>query len=74
MQWTHFLGAIILGRVIRFSALALLTFEFGPGIVSLFGTVVRQHLVVTLVVVAATVVLLLVVRRRGRGPAATALR
>lgn len=72
MHWTHFLAAIFLGRLVRFGALALLTVKFGPEIVTLFGAVVRQHLVAALVVVAAAVVLLLVVRRRGRGAAAIA--
>ncbi len=72
MHWTHFLAAILLGRLVRFGALALLTIRFGPGMVTLFGVMVRQHLLMTLAVVAAAAVLLLVWRRRGRGAAVIA--
>ncbi len=55
MQWLHFLAAIFAGRLVRFTALSLLTIEFGPGIIYLFNTAIRRHLGLTLIVVAAVI-------------------
>jgi len=43
MRFRDFLAAIFAGRFVRFLALSLLTLWFGPQIVGLMGTVVRQH-------------------------------
>ena len=43
MKFRDFLVAIFAGRFVRFLILALLTLYFGPQIVGLLGTVVRQH-------------------------------
>jgi membrane protein YqaA with SNARE-associated domain len=44
MPFRDFLAAIFAGRFVRFLILSLLTLWFGPQIVDLMGTVVRQHL------------------------------
>lgn len=43
MDWMHFLLAVFTGRVLRFSILAALTIEFGPGIVQMTEALVKQH-------------------------------
>jgi membrane protein YqaA with SNARE-associated domain len=44
MKFRDFLAAVFAGRFVRFLVLSLLTLWFGPQIVGLLGTVVRQHL------------------------------
>lgn len=67
MRFTHFLAAVFAGRFVRFFVLAVLTIEFGPQVIHLVGSLVRQHLGWLLVVVAAAVALgLLGWRRRSR--------
>jgi membrane protein YqaA with SNARE-associated domain len=44
MPFRDFLAAIFAGRFVRFLVLSLLVLWFGPQIVGLMGTVVRQHL------------------------------
>ncbi|HVZ18123.1 MAG TPA: VTT domain-containing protein [Terriglobales bacterium] len=71
MDWRKFLFAIFLGRVARFTILSILVIVFGERIVSIMGTLVRQHLLATLLAVAALIVLIVIFRRlrsrRGRG-------
>jgi membrane protein YqaA with SNARE-associated domain len=43
MRFRDFLAAIFAGRFVRFLVLSLLTLWFGPKIVELTGTLVRQH-------------------------------
>jgi membrane protein YqaA with SNARE-associated domain len=43
MRFRDFLGAIFLGRFVRFLVLALLVLWFGPQIVELFGGVLKRH-------------------------------
>jgi membrane protein YqaA with SNARE-associated domain len=52
MRFRDFLAAIFAGRFVRFLVLALLTLWFGPQIVGLLGTVLRQHFYWVLAVVA----------------------
>jgi membrane protein YqaA with SNARE-associated domain len=67
MRFTHFLAAVFAGRFVRFFVLAVLTIEFGPQVIHLVGSLVRQHLGWLLAVVAAAVALgLLGWRRRSR--------
>ena len=66
MNLPHFLAAIITGRVVRYGVLALLTVKFGPHIAGLTGTILREHLGLTIGVVAAVVVVVLLVRRLRR--------
>src|SRR6266404_4304176 len=44
MRFRDFAAAMFAGRFVRFLVLSLLTLWFGPQIVGLMGTVVRQHL------------------------------
>jgi membrane protein YqaA with SNARE-associated domain len=67
MRFAHFLAAVFAGRFVRFFVLAVLTIEFGPQVIHLVGSLVRQHLGWLLAVVAAAVALgLLGWRRRSR--------
>ncbi len=43
MRFTHFLAAVFAGRFVRFFVLAILTIQFGPQVVHLVGSLVRQH-------------------------------
>lgn len=43
MRFRDFLAAVFAGRFVRFLVLSLLTLWFGPQIVGLIGTIVRQH-------------------------------
>jgi membrane protein YqaA with SNARE-associated domain len=45
MKLSHFVVAIVGGRLIRFAVLALLTIKFGPEVVQFIGNTVRRHLV-----------------------------
>ena len=67
MRFTHFLAAVFAGRFVRFLVLAILTIEFGPQVVNLFGNLVKQHawwVVLTLVVTIALGVLVWWKRRQ----------
>ncbi|HST13180.1 MAG TPA: VTT domain-containing protein [Terriglobales bacterium] len=44
MRFTHFLAAVFAGRLVRFLVLAILTIEFGPQVVHIVGSLVKQHL------------------------------
>jgi membrane protein YqaA with SNARE-associated domain len=44
MRFTHFLAAVFAGRLVRFLVLAILTIEFGPQVVHIAGSLVKQHL------------------------------
>src|SRR6202171_6028288 len=63
MRFRDFLAAIFAGRFVRFLTLALLTLWFGPQIVGLMGTVVRQHFSWLLGAVAGGVLVWLLMRR-----------
>ena len=53
MSFGRYLLAILCGRAVRFLVLALLTLEFGPEVVHLFGKLLREHIYVVLLVTAA---------------------
>ena len=60
MRFTHFLAAVFAGRFVRFFVLAILTIEFGPQVVHIVGSLVKQHawwVVITLVVMVGLGVL-----------------
>jgi membrane protein YqaA with SNARE-associated domain len=59
MRFTHFVAAVFAGRCVRFLVLAVLTIEFGPGVIHLVGSLARQHL--GLFVGGVTVVIVLIV-------------
>lgn len=76
MNWLHFLLAVFTGRVLRFSILAALTIEFGPGIVQMTETLVKQHRGLVLGILAALVavgVAIYVIRKKKRSAAEVAL-
>lgn len=73
MRLSHFLIAIVSGRLIRFALLALLTIRFGPQIVTFTATAVRQHIGLVLLIIAAILGMVLLLRRLRRGTAAAAL-
>ncbi len=68
MKPTRFLLAIFAGRMVRFLLLSLLTLEFGPGIVTFAGALLRRHLAITLAGAAAAIVLAYVIYRLWRRP------
>jgi membrane protein YqaA with SNARE-associated domain len=51
MDWHKFLLAIFLGRVARFTILAILVMVFGPQVMSIITTLFTQHLRETLAVI-----------------------
>src|SRR5438067_1037350 len=51
MRIDRFLLSIFIGRAIRFTILALLTIKFGPQVVTVMGSLVRDHLLLALIVV-----------------------
>jgi membrane protein YqaA with SNARE-associated domain len=63
MRFRDFALAMFAGRCVRFLALSLLVLWFGPQIVGLIGTVVRQHLGGLLGAIAGGVLVWLVMRR-----------
>ncbi len=66
MRFRDFLAAVFAGRFVRFMVLALLTLWFGPRIVELTGTLVRQHVSWLLGAVASGVLVWLLIRRSKR--------
>ncbi|HWY20864.1 MAG TPA: VTT domain-containing protein [Candidatus Acidoferrum sp.] len=66
MRFRDFVAAMFAGRCVRFLVLSLLTLWFGPQIVGLIGTVVRQHFGWLLGAVAGGVLVWLVMRRNRR--------
>jgi membrane protein YqaA with SNARE-associated domain len=71
MRFRDFLAAIFAGRFVRFLVLSLLVLWFGPQIVGLMGTVVRQHLSWLLGAVAGGVLVWLLMRRSKKRKART---
>jgi membrane protein YqaA with SNARE-associated domain len=72
MRFRDFVAAMFAGRFVRFLVLSLLTLWFGPQIVELMGTVVRQHLGWLLGAVAGGVLVWLLMRRSKRRKAGIA--
>jgi membrane protein YqaA with SNARE-associated domain len=71
MHYRDFLLAIFLGRTVRFTILALLTIKFGPEIVGVAGSLLRDHLALSLGILGlGTAGLLLWVLRQRRRPKA----
>jgi len=63
MRFRDFMVAIFAGRFVRFLVLSLLTLWFGPQIVGLMGTVVRQHFSWVLGALAGALLVWLLMRR-----------
>ena len=57
MDWHKFLLAIFLGRVARFTILAILVMAFGPQVVNIITNLVTQHLSATLGVIGVALLL-----------------
>ena len=70
MNFAHFLLAIFAGRFIRFLIEALLTFWFGPQIVTMAGNLFAHHFVSILVVVGVLLIAWLIWRRKKPAPSA----
>ncbi|MCU1303068.1 MAG: hypothetical protein JWQ87_3352 [Candidatus Sulfotelmatobacter sp.] len=66
MPFRDFLAATVAGRFVRFLTLSLLTLWFGPQIVGLVGTAVRQHLSWVLGAITGGVLVWLLMRRSRR--------
>lgn len=57
MRFRDFLVAIFLGRFVRFGVLSVLVLYFGPGIIELFGGVVKRHWILSVGVIVAAICL-----------------
>jgi membrane protein DedA with SNARE-associated domain len=68
MNFVHFLLAIFIGRLVRFTVLAILIIHFGPQFVTFLGNVFRHHLWWVIGAIAAVAIIWYVVKR-DRGPA-----
>ncbi|PYV46508.1 MAG: TVP38/TMEM64 family protein [Acidobacteria bacterium] len=68
MSIWHFLGAIFLGRTIRFLILAILVIKFGPGVVHTLRIFFTEHYSWVLIVTGATVGVWLFLRRIRKRP------
>ncbi len=66
MRFRDFVAAIFAGRFVRFLVLSLLTLWFGPQIVDLMGTLLRQHLSWLLGAIVGGILVWLMMRRRKR--------
>ena len=66
MRFRDFVAAMFAGRCVRFLVLSLLVLWFGPQIVELMGTVVRQHFGGLLGAIAGGVLVWLLMRRSKR--------
>jgi len=67
MSISHFLLAIFAGRMVRFTVLAILVVEFGPGIVHTLRIFFSHHFHWILLVTAVVLAAWLLLRRRKRG-------
>jgi membrane protein YqaA with SNARE-associated domain len=63
MRFRDFLGAIFLGRCVRFGVLSVLVLWFGPQVVGLFGGAVKHHWLAIVAVIIPAICLWLVLRR-----------
>jgi membrane protein YqaA with SNARE-associated domain len=66
MPFRNFLAAVFAGRFVRFLVLSLLTLWFGPQIVGLMATIVRQHLAWLLGALTGGMLVWLLMRRERR--------
>ena len=71
MRYVSFLGAILIGRFIRFLILGFLTIRFGPQVVQFMSVMVKKHYIAVLITIAVAGILWLVMRRRGRNNTST---
>jgi membrane protein YqaA with SNARE-associated domain len=69
MSIWHFLGAIFLGRAVRFLVLAILVIKFGPGVVHRLRIFFTEHYYWVLIVAGTVVAVWLLLRRTRKRPA-----
>ncbi len=60
MKVRDFLGAVFLGRLIRFSVLSFLTIRYGPEMVHVISDVARKHLAILMLGLGVALIALLV--------------
>jgi membrane protein YqaA with SNARE-associated domain len=60
MRIRDFLGAVFLGRLVRFSVLSFLTIRYGPEMAHVISDVARKHLAILMLVLGMVVIALLV--------------
>lgn len=60
MRIRDFLGAVVLGRLIRFSVLSFLTIRYGPEVVHAISDVARKHLAILMLGLGVALIALLV--------------
>lgn len=53
MNFWHFLGAIFLGRVVRFSVVSLIVIRYGPQIIGFAGGILHHHIRYVIAALAA---------------------
>ena len=68
MKTLHFLLAVFLGRMVRFGVLSVLTIVFGPEIVSIIKTLLKNHPSIVVVLVLAILVLVYLLFRLMKKP------
>jgi membrane protein YqaA with SNARE-associated domain len=73
MSIWHFLGAIFLGRAVRFLVLAVLVIRFGPGVVHRLRIFFTEHYYWVLIVAGTVVAVWLLLRRTRKRPASEVL-
>jgi len=66
MSLSHFMLAIFLGRVLRFAILSALVLMFGPQIVGLSASLVKNHLLATMLFLAGALLIWQVIARLRR--------
>src|SRR5947207_7867472 len=73
MSIWHFLGAIFLGRTVRFLILAILVIKFGPGVVHRLRIFFTEHYYWVLIVAGTVMAVWLLLRRARKRPASEVL-
>jgi membrane protein DedA with SNARE-associated domain len=68
MRRTHFLGVMLVARVVRYGVLSLLAIRFGPQVVGGFNQAFRRHPLLSVAVILAVVAVALGVRRLRSSP------
>ena len=68
MRRTHFMGVMLVARVVRYGILSLLAIRFGPRVVAGFNQAFRRHPVLTIAVILAVVAVALGARRLRSSP------
>jgi membrane protein YqaA with SNARE-associated domain len=66
MSWMKLAGSVLVGRLMRFTILTVLTIIFGPHIVHVFHNIIFRHWQLALLVIAAAVVIIALLARRSR--------